>query len=351
MVRPIILYCSDFWGCLNPPKNNPIEKLYLRFCKQLLGVRKQTNTTGVLLELGMIPITIHSIKASTKNWERICKQNCSKLLTAAYSEAKSTNLPWIDSIKSIFNTNGLLNTFISTTEQRDNKERPSSLVLFQRLCDQFHQTAFNNIKDSSRLRFYSILKKDIGRENYLTDITNFKHRQALTKLRLSAHSLEIETGRHKNKNKKDKTKREDRICPLCKVGIEDETHFLIKCPVYNEARMKHIQPLLNLHDIAVDQAKHVMMQDDLKPTAKFIYEAFTLRETSVVVQNTFTDIVSTIEKVEDSIHKQTTKAVEGTIKHIISTIESTEKKPNTFYIKGYFDSLKVILCRGPYTSK
>ena len=53
MVRPILLYCSDFWGCLKPPSNNPIERFHLSFCKQLLGVRKQTNTVGVLLELGM----------------------------------------------------------------------------------------------------------------------------------------------------------------------------------------------------------------------------------------------------------------------------------------------------------
>ena len=50
LIKPILLYSSDFWGCLNMPKNNPIENLYMKFCKALLGVQKQTSNVGVLLE-------------------------------------------------------------------------------------------------------------------------------------------------------------------------------------------------------------------------------------------------------------------------------------------------------------
>ena len=71
LVTPILLYSSDFWGCLNLPKNNPIEKINNMVCKQLLGVKKQTSNTGVLLELGRIPLTLLAIKNSVKNWEPI----------------------------------------------------------------------------------------------------------------------------------------------------------------------------------------------------------------------------------------------------------------------------------------
>ena len=56
LVRPILLYASDFWGILNPPKNNPIENIHYMFFKHLLGggggVQKQTTNIAVLLELG-----------------------------------------------------------------------------------------------------------------------------------------------------------------------------------------------------------------------------------------------------------------------------------------------------------
>ena len=53
----------------------------------------------------------------------------------------------------------------------------------------------------------------------------------MAKLRLSAHSLEIERGRY---SKKAKT---DRICTLCKDNkIEDENHFIWHCPIYKHER-------------------------------------------------------------------------------------------------------------------
>ena len=55
MVKPILLYCSDFWGCLKLGNNNPLDNVHMRFCKDLLGVQRQTSNTGVLLELGRIP--------------------------------------------------------------------------------------------------------------------------------------------------------------------------------------------------------------------------------------------------------------------------------------------------------
>ena len=58
MIQPILLYNSDFWRCLNLPKNNPIENLHISICKQLIGVHKSTTNIGVLLEVGRVPLTI-----------------------------------------------------------------------------------------------------------------------------------------------------------------------------------------------------------------------------------------------------------------------------------------------------
>ena len=68
LIKPILLYGSDFWGCLPLPKNNPIENLHLMFCKHLLGVQKHTTTNGVLLELGRIPLSIYAKTNAVKNW-------------------------------------------------------------------------------------------------------------------------------------------------------------------------------------------------------------------------------------------------------------------------------------------
>ena len=67
LVTPILLYASDFWGCLRQPFNNPIENTHNRFLKELIGVQRQTSNTGVLLETGRVPIHLLSKKQCLKN--------------------------------------------------------------------------------------------------------------------------------------------------------------------------------------------------------------------------------------------------------------------------------------------
>ena len=67
-------------------------------------------------------------------------------------------------------------------------------------------------------------------EDYLHQVNNTRHRIALTKLQLSNHKLAIETGRYSRPFKKPA----ERTCPICKVEMEDEYHFLNICPAYQE---------------------------------------------------------------------------------------------------------------------
>ena len=60
LVRSRLLYASDFWGILKPPKNNPVENIHYMFCKHLLGVQRQTMNIAVLLELGQIPLNLNA---------------------------------------------------------------------------------------------------------------------------------------------------------------------------------------------------------------------------------------------------------------------------------------------------
>ena len=87
----------------------------------------------------------------------------------------------------------------------------------QRMCDIFHQEAFEYLrKEDSKLRTYNHIKSQTGHEPYLHEIKNIKDRVSFTKLRLSNHLLMIEKGRHQKINKN------MRFCPFCINKIEDE---------------------------------------------------------------------------------------------------------------------------------
>ena len=112
-------------------------------------------------------------------------------------------LEWYKDIESIVNYVGL--GYIL----RGNSTNPETVV-YKRLVDIFHQKAFADIsQESSKLRTYSIFKKEVRMEPYLFNVKNINDRISMTKFRLSNHKLMIEKGTNLNLNKC------ERKCPFC----------------------------------------------------------------------------------------------------------------------------------------
>ena len=221
LVMPILLYMADFWGCLKMPKNNPIEIMQNKFLKQLLGVQTQTTNIGVLLETGEIPLSCHAKKICIKNWCRITRNKCNKIVMDSFTNSITNKLSWPLRIREEFSVVGLLDTFLAAGSTAH-----AEVTFFQRTIDIFHQSGFAQIRDPNSILF----KTEIGTEKYLTEISNQHDRTNLTKIRLSNHTLMIEKGRHQ------KIDKSLRFCPFCKNCIEDELHFVMVCPVYKHQR-------------------------------------------------------------------------------------------------------------------
>ena len=142
LIKPILLFNSDFWGILKLPKSNPIENLEMMMCKQLLGVQKQTTNIGILLELGRVPLQLYAVKLAIKNWERIRQGKANTLLKSSYADATQENSQWISAIKEFLEKNGMLNFFINSYENRPPFIHKKS---FKTLTDSLHQNAFETI--------------------------------------------------------------------------------------------------------------------------------------------------------------------------------------------------------------
>ena len=71
-VKPILLYCSEIWGCYLPKSTDfnfmfdysrlssvlPCDKLHIHFCKYILGANKTSTNFAILNELGRIPFAL-----------------------------------------------------------------------------------------------------------------------------------------------------------------------------------------------------------------------------------------------------------------------------------------------------
>ena len=73
----------------------------------------------------------------------------------------------------------------------------------------------------------------LGFQPYLNLINKEQFRVALSRFRVSAHRLEVETGRW---HKPVAVPFYERKCRTCLNCLEGEFHFLLECPLYHELR-------------------------------------------------------------------------------------------------------------------
>ena len=269
LVKPVLLYCSDFWG-LNPMCRKficPAEKLTNIFYKHLLQVTGNVSTYTLHLELNKYPISIEAQKNCINNWQRIhFESNCNSILENNYKHAKQVNLKWYTDVSEslkLANLGFLLesNLFIrqkgivTTTYVKNIKET------YLNLANQFCSL-------SSKYSFFYRLRQ---LENfyfplYLNKISNTYIRSLFSKLRMSCHGLSIESGRYTN------TAKQHRICPLCKNGVEDELHFVFTCNFFSDLQFQReflLQRFYDYHktnEVANVELFHLITND------RFAYE-------------------------------------------------------------------------------
>lgn len=101
----------------------------------------------------------------------------------------------------------------------------------------FLQSWLSGKESSPVLYLYNHVKDSFVYENYL-DIIPSTLRKYLTRIRISSHSLHVQTGRfHRNR-----IVRNERYCLYCNLhDVEDEYHFILICPCYIDIRKKYIK--------------------------------------------------------------------------------------------------------------
>jgi len=283
LVKPIALYGSELWGIdlfntsslpkfLHSMEKPTCEKLNISLCRFVLGVHKKSQITAIRGELGRAPLAIDIAANVMKYKEYLMSKKEDSLLHEAL--LSGGNLPettvskyWVSQCSQM---QQLLTCDTSNTVS-DFSDRKS---VKQCLGVHYSNLWLEKIRQENKMRTYVKFKASFVPEDYLS-IKHEKHRKALTKLRISAHSLAIERGRYT----RPLTPVENRTCKNCPGDIENEYHFLIECKqycqdrenLYNAIKRKCAQ-FTNLDD----EGKFIYMLsagvDVAELVAKFIYD-------------------------------------------------------------------------------
>ena len=227
MVVPILTYGSEIWGVYNFKE---VDALYIKFCKYILGVKKQTPTMAVFGEIGRFPLSVICKERSLKFWTKIMKNQESPTYHMYMDQLISINGPcWSKRINSLINHLGLSHLLVNFNPDIN------FCSIKRRIRDQFLQTWTDSISNMSKLEYYKQFKKDFEFSQYLDIVQNESMRKSISRLRLCSHNLEIESGRFSG------TDRNQRLCKMCSQNvIESEYHFIMCCPKYNQIRNKYL---------------------------------------------------------------------------------------------------------------
>ena len=183
----------------------------MRFCKHILGVSRTSVNNAVLGELGAFLLSVESNTAMITYFLYL-KNHKNRSIASIIPEIHSLNNDWYKYI------NSLIEKYLPNDEiqkypygyktpgpksTKNNKLAQHSLkkTLQEQMKQNFIDKWLRDISECNKLEFYSDIKSTFKIEPYLDPVENRSHKNALTRLRISAHSLHIETGRYKRYNK------------------------------------------------------------------------------------------------------------------------------------------------------
>ena len=244
------------------------EKVHIHFLKWALGVNRKSSNAGVWGESGRYPLVFECISLTLNYIKRLQSLKNNSLVALAFQEQQSLNLEWYKQIKPILSidpcfladhvTSYKIRRNIDTSSNKNtgyniliHKGIPTPLPpqnlkpdaskhftphrIVKVLKQYFKDIWISTINSSPKLEFYSKYKTTFIKEDYLDHIQSYNDRSNLTRLRISAHHLAIELGRHKHQE------RDERSCLWCFVSlgqtiVENEEHFINSCDLNGSFR-------------------------------------------------------------------------------------------------------------------
>ena len=235
-VTPVYNYGAQIWGFHH---SRDVDRVCDNFYKYVTKLPINANNIAARGELGRPRAHCKRYITILKYWLKLMSathQLPSFLVYSYQLQCKldsQGHLVWVSDVRSLLCSLGFSQEWF--------KQQVDQPKIFLDECKKrlfyLENVAFmSNIASSPRLQFYFYNKLKLEKSDYWDKQLPFKFKSEFCRLLCSCHRLEVEVGRRTN------IPRGDRICLLCPLNeVEDEIHFLLKCPKFNDLRTKFIQ--------------------------------------------------------------------------------------------------------------
>ena len=233
-VQPVLLYSSEMWGL---HRLDNIERVHTLAIKRFLKVSLKVPNKFVYGETGRHPLYINSAVRCLKYWLKILRMDMSRLPRQAYSmlvnldeRGKSC---WATLVKNTLFTVGFGYAWMN---QGVSDEAAFISLFKQRLNDIYVQEWDSSVLHKDIYSTYRMFKTVFASEKYFEYLEFRCFRDCIVKLRIGVLPINGSAFRQTF------SKSENVLCTICNT-IEDEYHFIHKCPLYNEIRKKYLDDI------------------------------------------------------------------------------------------------------------
>ena len=250
MVWPIISYGAAIWGTKEYFAINAVQH---RACRFFLGVGKYTPNAAVTGDMGWIPPIVRQWKTVIGHWFRLNNLEETRINHTVFKwthQLQNSTKNWCYKVE--HETNSVANLTLTAGEIYSIMERRNFIntfqeTLFEKINNKWYSCinavhGVSGLNNGNKLRNYKQFKSIYKTEAYVkNDILPRSHRSALSKFRCGVAPLKIETGRYQS------LPINERTCFHCDNIIEDETHVLMRCPLYDNLRNDLLSKALNIN--------------------------------------------------------------------------------------------------------
>ena len=284
LVRPVLEYGTVVWGEV---KWEEAEQVQREMGKMILRCSSKMTNEVVLGELGWWTLKGRRDFLTLNYWGKIVGgMSPKRLVSQVYHASRSRyddmtsdsnhsdhskhtnytqrNNKWCKNIHSLLKSIGMEDTWNKNTLTR--KEAKNWRYTVKEKIQEREELQWKErMQHKPKLRTYRQLKTKLQFEHTYLTMRDREAREVMTRLRGGTNELRIETGRYAITNRDRPLDAHERRCLICLSGeIEDETHFVLDCSVYEDLREKMFgvlkrtlskqqklqatqQPLLDIH--------------------------------------------------------------------------------------------------------
>ncbi len=275
LLTPVTDYGSAIWGFKG---YNDLDKVQNRASRFFTGVHKFAPTVGYTGDMGWISNRGRWKINTLRLWNRLVALDDNRLTKKIFIWDRNEH-----NLANKSNFCAQVKQILCDIKQKDSYRKLEAVDINyseQQVRDGEISKWSNAVTKFSKLDLLAEIKPTFGTEEYLKMDLDRYDKSLLSQFRYGILPIEIETGRYKN------LERKDRKCTLCNTGeIEDQLHFALKCPIFNQYRSAFVDKCRDRivgRDILTDTGKiSALFNEQARLFGKYLRKTFLHRKTLI----------------------------------------------------------------------